>query len=144
MYGQSIPNRSVRLHSTRQKVFYRRTGPGQAGVTLWGHMDSKLKKMTRNELEELRGKIDVALKEREKEELKAARDALVATAEQHGFSLDELLGKSTEKTVVKRAPAKPKYRNPDDASVTWSGRGRKPHWVVAAEDAGKSLDDLEI
>ena len=107
-------------------------------------MDSKLKKMSRAELEDLRSKIDVALKEREKQELKTAREALAATAQEHGFSLDELLGKPTEKVVVKRAPAKPKYRNPDDATVTWSGRGRKPRWVVATEDAGKSLEDLAI
>ena len=38
----------------------------------------------------------------------------------------------------------PKYANPADASQTWTGRGRRPIWVQAALDSGKTLNDLEI
>jgi DNA-binding protein H-NS len=38
----------------------------------------------------------------------------------------------------------PRYRNPDDASQTWSGRGRRPRWIHDAEAAGRTLQDLEI
>jgi DNA-binding protein H-NS len=37
----------------------------------------------------------------------------------------------------------PRYRNPE-TSETWSGRGKQPRWLVAAMEAGKSLDDLRI
>jgi DNA-binding protein H-NS len=37
----------------------------------------------------------------------------------------------------------PRYRNPD-TSETWSGRGKQPRWLVAAMEAGRSLDDLRI
>jgi uncharacterized Zn finger protein len=37
-----------------------------------------------------------------------------------------------------------KYRNPLDPQRTWSGRGRKPLWVVAHLDSGGQLADLEI
>jgi len=30
----------------------------------------------------------------------------------------------------------PTHRNPDNPAQTWSGRGRKPRWLVAALDAG--------
>jgi DNA-binding protein H-NS len=43
-----------------------------------------------------------------------------------------------------RAPAAAKYRHPENPSLTWSGRGRKPLWFVAALEAGKSADDLAI
>ena len=43
-----------------------------------------------------------------------------------------------------RAQVAPKYRNPDNHSETWSGRGRKPKWVEDKVAGGKSLDDLLI
>jgi DNA-binding protein H-NS len=30
----------------------------------------------------------------------------------------------------------PTHRNPDNPAQTWTGRGRKPRWLVAALDAG--------
>jgi DNA-binding protein H-NS len=36
-----------------------------------------------------------------------------------------------------------KYRDPISGK-TWSGRGRRPTWVVAVEAAGKSLDSFKI
>jgi DNA-binding protein H-NS len=37
----------------------------------------------------------------------------------------------------------PRYRNPV-TSETWSGRGKQPRWVIAAVEAGRSLDDFRI
>jgi len=42
------------------------------------------------------------------------------------------------------AKAAPKYRNPSDPEQTWSGRGRKPGWLVTALEAGVDISDLEI
>ena len=38
----------------------------------------------------------------------------------------------------------PKYRNPNDPTETWSGRGKQPRWLVAQLRAGKKLDDFRI
>jgi DNA-binding protein H-NS len=38
----------------------------------------------------------------------------------------------------------PKYRNPNDSSETWSGRGKQPRWLVALLKAGKQIDDFRI
>jgi DNA-binding protein H-NS len=38
----------------------------------------------------------------------------------------------------------PKYRNPDDPSQTWTGRGRSPDWVVAAKKNNQQLTDMLI
>ena len=43
-----------------------------------------------------------------------------------------------------RANVAAKYANPADASQTWTGRGRKPKWVVELLASGKSLDDAAI
>lgn len=53
--------------------------------------------------------------------------------------------KSAKKATTgnKRAPAKPKYRNPADSAQTWTGRGRMPKWVEAMHTAG-TLDSAKI
>jgi DNA-binding protein H-NS len=36
----------------------------------------------------------------------------------------------------------PKYRNPAEPAETWSGRGKRPKWVIAQLKSGKKLGDL--
>ncbi|MBI5263382.1 MAG: H-NS histone family protein [Bradyrhizobium sp.] len=38
----------------------------------------------------------------------------------------------------------PKYRNPEEPSQTWSGRGKQPRWLAAALKTGHSLDEFVI
>ena len=41
-------------------------------------------------------------------------------------------------------PVRPKFRNPAEPHQTWSGRGKRPHWVTELLDAGKSIQDFQI
>lgn len=43
-----------------------------------------------------------------------------------------------------RATVKPKYRNPEDPSQTWAGRGVKPRWMQALIAQGSSMEDFLI
>ena len=45
-----------------------------------------------------------------------------------------------------RAPGTvaPKYRNPDNPSETWAGRGLRPRWLAAALKSGKKLEHFAI
>ena len=56
-----------------------------------------------------------------------------------GFSLSDLVGSKRM-----RKGGIPKYRHPDDPTVTWTGKGRRPDWIKSALAEGKSLDDLLI
>ena len=38
----------------------------------------------------------------------------------------------------------PRYRNPDDPSETWSGRGKQPRWLAAALTKGRAIDEFKI
>jgi DNA-binding protein H-NS len=38
----------------------------------------------------------------------------------------------------------PKFRNPDQPSETWTGRGKLPRWLTAQLGSGKQLDDFLI
>jgi len=38
----------------------------------------------------------------------------------------------------------PKYRNPNQPSETWAGRGKQPRWLAAELKSGKRLDDFRV
>ncbi|GAA5073073.1 H-NS histone family protein [Roseibacterium beibuensis] len=104
-------------------------------------MAKTLEKMSLEELKAHRKEVDAAIVNFEKRKKQEALIAAQKAAQEHGFSLDEILGAKGAKTKVKGAP---KYANPADASQTWTGRGRQPQWIKDALAAGKSLDDLAI
>ncbi len=97
--------------------------------------------MSLDELKSLRKQVDKAISSYEGRKKKEALAELDKTARELGFSLAELTGTMVPRA---RAPNAPRYANPQDPSQTWTGRGRKPHWVQAALDAGKSLNDFSI
>ena len=98
-----------------------------------------LDSMSKEELQTLKKNVDKALTSFEKRQREAALAAAQKAAQEHGFSLDDILGKKAAgKTSV------PKYRNPQDATQTWSGRGRQPAWYKQAINAGTDPTDLEI
>ena len=66
-----------------------------------------------------------------------------------GLSLHELFpqpgkAKSQPKGNSQAEALKVKYRNPDNASQTWAGTGRKPAWIVEALSSGKTLEELTV
>ena len=44
----------------------------------------------------------------------------------------------------KYAKVVPKYRNPNEPSETWSGRGRQPRWLTAALLTGHKIEEFAI
>src|SRR5947207_1443212 len=38
----------------------------------------------------------------------------------------------------------PKFRNPDDPSQTWAGRGKRPRWFMTQLSSGRPMNDLRI
>jgi DNA-binding protein H-NS len=52
--------------------------------------------------------------------------------------------KGSRASALKGKKVKPKYRNPANRSETWTGRGLKPRWMVAALKSGKKLEDFAI
>lgn len=94
------------------------------------------------ELKDLQDKISIAIFDFEKRRKAEALDELKALAQAKGFSLDELVDGAKRKKV--RAPVAPKYADPANPSNTWTGRGRKPKWMVEALANGGSPEDFAI
>lgn len=103
--------------------------------------DVDLESMSLDELKAHAKDVEKAIKTFEARKLNEARAELEAKARELGVSLEAVMGgsKGSKKTV---APAK--YRHPENASLTWTGRGRTPKWVVEHEAQGGSRDDLLI
>lgn len=113
-------------------------------------MSIDLKGMTLPELKKLGKRVERAIASHDKRRKKDAMQAVEKVAKEFGLSIKDLIGGKGEnagkpkKAKKAKAKAKPAYRNPEDASQTWTGKGRKPNWFIAAIDAGKSADDLKI
>ncbi len=104
-------------------------------------MDFNLNSLSLKELKDLQSQVAKAVSSFEDRKKREAIAALEETARASGFTLAELTGTALTR---KRSPAVAKYANPADATDTWSGRGRKPRWFVAALAAGKRPEDVAI
>jgi DNA-binding protein H-NS len=71
---------------------------------------------------------------------------LIEYIESEGFDQNEILlevfsaaftGKAKRKSNKKRIKVSPKYRNPDNASEMWTGRGRAPLWAEGYKERGE-------
>lgn len=103
-------------------------------------MKIDIDKMDLKELRDLRAKLDRAINSFEDRRRRDALTAIEEAARTHGFNLAELTGGKPRR--VGTVP--PKFANPDDPTMTWTGRGRKPRWVQENLDLGKSMEDLMI
>ena len=110
-----------------------------------------LDKMGLDELKALRSNVDRAIASFEDRRRKDALAAAERVARDHGFALADLTGarrargrRAAAQTPAPRAAGEARFANPDDATQTWSGRGRRPRWVSEQLDAGRSLDDMAI
>jgi DNA-binding protein H-NS len=102
----------------------------------------KIDKLSYAELLELQTRTGEAIEAKRAEEQAAIREQAAKLAAEAGFSLDEIV--STKGMDRRRGKAAAKYRNPKNASQTWTGRGRKPNWLVAELETGRKLDTFEI
>ncbi len=93
------------------------------------------------ELKKLKKDVVKAIDGYEERQRKAVLAELDAIARERGYTIEQVVGVAPASS---RKPVAPKYANPSDKSQTWTGRGRKPKWVVAALEEGKSLEDLAI
>jgi DNA-binding protein H-NS len=98
-------------------------------------------KLNLKELVDLEAKVKSAIGSARDRERALVKQKMAELAETHGFSMSELFdGARGRKKPVGIA----KYANPEDRSDTWTGRGRKPNWVLARLKKGAKLSDFEI
>jgi DNA-binding protein H-NS len=120
---------------------------GDAGLPLpdtnWSSRIMKIDvdRLSLKQLIELEVKLNRAksqARDRAKAELKENIEQLLAGT---GFTIAELYGFGGKRG---RSSGVPKYANPDDSTQTWTGRGRKPNWLVARMKKGAKLEQFAL
>ena len=91
-----------------------------------------LKSMPVAKLLDLKGRVETALRTKVADRRRALESDLAR--------LTRFGGRGHR--IMAKVP--PKYRNPDNPSETWAGRGLKPSWLAAAIKAGKKLARLRL
>ena len=99
-----------------------------------------LDKMSYAELLKLQERIEVAIAEKRTADARTTKDQLRQMAEKAGFDIKELFGRRG----ASKGSGVAKYRNPKDSSQTWTGRGRKPNWLVDAVKKGAKIESFSI
>ena len=99
-----------------------------------------LKSMSIDALVDLRGKIDAVLGSKVADERRTLETELAKLTR---FESGSGRSKSAAGRGA-RGKVAPKYRNPENPSETWAGRGLKPRWLAAALKSGKKLDEFSI
>jgi DNA-binding protein H-NS len=99
-------------------------------------------RMTLKEINDLEAKLAKAkaqAREKARIELKEKIEKLVDGS---GFTVSELFGFAARGKGRGKSVAR--YANPDNRSDTWTGRGRKPNWLVAKLKKGANTEDFAI
>jgi DNA-binding protein H-NS len=97
-----------------------------------------LKSMKIDALIGLKGRIDAVLASKVSDERRALESELAKLTRFESGGARSSVGRGVRGKVA------PKYRNPENPSETWAGRGLKPRWLAAAIKSGKKLDDFSI
>ena len=104
-----------------------------------------LSTLTVIQLRDLQQQIPQEIKRRELQDKAVILNEVRAFAKARGYAIEDLLGKEAKiKSSGPTGKVKVKYRHPSDATLEWTGRGRKPKWVEAWLASGSSIDALLV
>jgi DNA-binding protein H-NS len=110
-------------------------------------MTKDLSQMTYAELVELTRQAESMMKEQRAEALEAVVAQIKDLAEANKLSLDDIIAKlggskPANAKADQKSNVKPQFAHPENPSLTWSGRGRTPVWVLEYVGTDK-LDRLD-
>jgi DNA-binding protein H-NS len=106
-----------------------------------------LSNLSLGDLRNLQEQVKQEMKKREVQEVQKAREQILAIAQSVGVPLKDLLASGTRGTKAAGSgtgTVAVRYRNPDNSTQQWTGRGRQPKWVKEWVENGKSLDALRV
>lgn len=103
-------------------------------------------KMSLKELVDLETKVQKAIANARDRERSVLKEKMAELAKNHGFSVNELFGgvRGARGAGKGKSLGVAKYANPENKSDTWTGRGRKPNWLVERMKKGAKLNEFAI
>lgn len=115
-----------------------------------------LSAMSLNELRRLQSKVGSEISRRDDLTRRNLLKKMKKMAAEEGLSLTDVIGAKSEvtaakagpgakrgpKSAKKKTPLPAKYHHPENPEIGWSGRGRRPQWVIDWLAQNKPLEEL--
>ncbi|MBK9079744.1 MAG: H-NS histone family protein [Hyphomicrobium sp.] len=135
---------SALLSATRRKIKKLRFVPVKQSAKKSPAIN--LDKMSLKELVDLEARVQKAIAVLRDRERAALKEKMSELAKNHGFSVTELFGgvRGTRGAGKGKSIGVAKYANPENKADTWTGRGRKPNWLLERLKKGAKLNDFAI
>lgn len=105
---------------------------------------SELNKLSLDELLTLQKRVAEEIETRKSAEKAKAQQEILSLASKYGLTVQIGGAKAVKAGGKKSGSVAPKYRHPQDSSLTWTGRGRSPVWVAEWKTQHGSLDGITI
>lgn len=99
-----------------------------------------LNNLSLDELASIQKDAQNLIKTKQKQKIQEAYGEFQKIAKELGVSIEDIL--KVGKTIKNKRPIR--YQNPNNKAEVWSGQGRKPGWLVAELDKGKTLESFLI
>jgi DNA-binding protein H-NS len=104
-----------------------------------------LSNLSSKELADVIANAQKALAEKQRTERKAVLTQIQALAASIGVTVTIQQERGEAKANSRKgSKVAIKYRNPNDVSQTWTGRGVTPRWLKALVDSGRSISEFQV
>lgn len=112
---------------------------------MFGKPKTQVDNLAFDDLLRRRRDLDLEIAGRQATEVESLKAKVVALTDALGITVAELFGIKTGSEPRKRKAApRLKYRDPDNAENTWSGKGKQPKWLQEKRDQGATKDQFLI
>ena len=97
------------------------------------------------QLKRLQAEAEALIATKKDQAIEDAYNQILAIADNLNLSIEQILevGESKRKKSPRKTVA-PRYRSKINSTDTWTGRGKKPRWLVAELEKGAKLEDFLI
>ena len=112
---------------------------------MFGKSKKELEQLPFDALLDKKRNLDLEILGRHDKEIESLKLKVTTVAEALGVSVAELFGiKAVGEVRRKKRSARIKYRDPENAENSWTGKGRPPKWMQEKLDQGATKDEFLI
>lgn len=106
--------------------------------------------LSEDELNLVIERAQAALEQARKDRLDQVQEQVRALATSVGLSPEELVmqmhrgSRRSGKASLGNTDSNVRFRNPENQSQVWTGKGKRPKWLVEKIEAGANLEDFRV
>ncbi len=105
-------------------------------------MSDDIHTLSNEEIKEKIASLQQLIAERTEQEIRKAKDEILRIAREHNLRVVFQDAPVARKSSRAASASGKSYVNPQNATETWSGRGKRPGWLKGLLDQGRNLDEF--